>query len=144
MNTLSERLKLAMKGPPKIVQADLAAACKVTAPSVNDWLSGKTKNIVGETLFLAAEYLDVDPRWLAGGDVPMRTEKSNKAEIEPGEHKMIMDLLGFDPRDLSVNQLKLIRTSSQVSGDKIEIAEKITKTLIDKRTSKKRSNEKDS
>jgi len=144
MSTLSERLKLAMKGPPKVVQSDLAAACKVTAPSVNDWLSGKTKNIVGETLFLAAEYLNVDPRWLAGGKGNMRPDESKQASNKHDEHAKIMELLGFDPTALSVNQLKLVRTSSKVSDDKVEIAEKITKTLIDKRTIKKRSNEKDS
>ena len=77
MTTLSERLKLVMKGPPKITQMALAKACNVTAPSVNEWISGEIKNIVGETLFLAAEFLKVEPKWLACGKGPMRPSHFN-------------------------------------------------------------------
>lgn len=72
MRTLQERLKLAMAGPPKVTQAALARACGVRAPSVNDWISGKTKTIEGENLLIAADYLKVMPMWLATGKGPMR------------------------------------------------------------------------
>lgn len=72
MRTLQERLKLAMAGPPKVTQAALARACGVRAPSVNDWISGKTKTIEGENLLVAADYLKVMPMWLATGKGPMR------------------------------------------------------------------------
>ncbi|WP_412534753.1 LexA family protein [Pseudomonas amygdali] len=72
MSTFKERLKLAMAGPPKISQAALARACGVTAPSVNDWVSGKTKTIEGQNLLLAADFLQVVPLWLATGKGRMR------------------------------------------------------------------------
>ncbi|MDU8542931.1 helix-turn-helix domain-containing protein [Pseudomonas amygdali] len=61
-----------MAGPPKISQAALARACGVTAPSVNDWVSGKTKTIEGQNLLLAADFLQVLPLWLATGKGRMR------------------------------------------------------------------------
>ena len=69
-STLSDRLKEAMKGPPKITGVALARACKVTPPSVNGWLSGKSKTIEGSNLVAAAEFLKVNPKWLADGKGP--------------------------------------------------------------------------
>lgn len=80
MSTLQERLKLVMAGPPKITQAALARACGIRAPSVNDWLSGKTKSIEGENLLLAAEFLKVIPMWLASGKGPMRRNAGDSKE----------------------------------------------------------------
>ncbi len=68
MTTLAERLEQAMKLPPEKKAADLARACRVRAPSVSDWLSGKTKKMEGANLLLAAEFLNVDPWWLATGE----------------------------------------------------------------------------
>lgn len=72
MSTLQERLRQIMAGPPKISQAALARACGIKPPSVNDWLSGKTKTIEGQNLLLAAEFLGVAPKWLATGRGPVR------------------------------------------------------------------------
>lgn len=74
MRTLQERLKHVMAGPPKVSQAALARACGIRAPSVNDWLSGKTKTIEGQNLLLAADFLKVMPMWLATGRGPMRKD----------------------------------------------------------------------
>lgn len=73
-NTLGERLKLALDGPPKLSQAALARACGVKPPSVNDWITGKTKTIEGANLLNAAAFLNVAPRWLAEGIGPMRPQ----------------------------------------------------------------------
>ncbi|BBT40911.1 LexA family protein [Pseudomonas putida] len=72
MSTLQERLRQIMAGPPKISQAALARACGIKPPSVNDWISGKTKTIEGQNLLLAAEFLGVLPKWLATGRGPIR------------------------------------------------------------------------
>lgn len=61
-----------MEGPPKKTQAALARPCGVRAPSVNDWISGKTKKIEGENLVNAAAFLGVSASWLATGKGPMR------------------------------------------------------------------------
>ncbi|AVH36992.1 phage repressor protein [Pseudomonas monteilii] len=76
MSTLQERLRQIMAGPPKVSQAALARACGITPPSVNDWISGKTKTIEGQNLLLAAEFLGVAPKWLATGRGPIRKASS--------------------------------------------------------------------
>lgn len=77
VSTLKERLQKAMEGPPKVSQAELAKAVGVKPASVNGWITGSTKNIVGKHLFLAAEYLKVEAKWLACGEGPMRPTSYN-------------------------------------------------------------------
>lgn len=72
MSTLQERIKKLLAGPPKISQAALARACGIKPPSVNDWVSGKTKSIEGENLLRAAAFLKVSPLWLATGRGAMK------------------------------------------------------------------------
>ncbi|MFW1746167.1 MULTISPECIES: S24 family peptidase [Acinetobacter] len=69
MNTLAERLRYAMEVLPtkKIKGIDLARAVGVKPPSVSDWLSGKSKTMEGENLLKAADFLKVNPTWLATG-----------------------------------------------------------------------------
>ena len=82
MSALQDRLKIAMSGPPKVSQVALARACGIRAPSVNDWLSGKTKTIEGRNLLLAANFLKVLPMWLATGQGPMRAGEESDGEVE--------------------------------------------------------------
>ncbi|WP_330727893.1 transcriptional regulator [Burkholderia multivorans] len=89
MTTLAERLEQAMKVPPEKKAADLARACRVRAPSVSDWLSGKTKKMEGANLLLAAEFLNVDPWWLATGEGQMERRANAPApqkQRELGAH----------------------------------------------------------
>lgn len=81
MSTLQERLRQVMAGPPKISQAALARACGIKPPSVNDWISGKTKTIEGQNLLRAAEFLNVAPLWLATGRGAMRKTDSAPAPV---------------------------------------------------------------
>ncbi|MBP8812344.1 MAG: helix-turn-helix transcriptional regulator [Laribacter sp.] len=67
---LSTRLQLAMR-EAGISQAELARACGVKPPSVNGWLSGKSKFLRGENLLAAAKALNVSQAWLATGKGPM-------------------------------------------------------------------------
>lgn len=87
-DTLAERLKLAMAGPPRISQAALAKACGVSAPSVSDWCRGVTKSLDGVNLVRAAAFLKVRPRWLSEGLGPRELENPyRRAELaaqEPG------------------------------------------------------------
>lgn len=65
--TLQQRFIEAVKNSPKKPsQADLARACGVSPPSVNEWLNGNVKSICAQYLLLAADYLEVSPHWLAG------------------------------------------------------------------------------
>lgn len=67
---LNDRLREAMAGPPKVSQAALARGVKVSQPTVNDWLSGKSKTIRGPILIRVAAFLGVSPDWLATGKGP--------------------------------------------------------------------------
>jgi len=89
MKTLSERLKLAMESNGKrITQAALARACNLSAPSVNDWLTGKTKTIEGVNLLNAAVFLKVSPVWLGSGKGKMREEGSNVSPSKPDTRRI--------------------------------------------------------
>lgn len=94
MSTLQERLKKVMAGPPKISQAALARACGIRAPSVNDWISGKTKTIEGQNLLLAAEYLKVSPMWLATGRGLMR-KTAEKGDLDGSSEQIRVDEAEF-------------------------------------------------
>ncbi|MFY3460542.1 helix-turn-helix domain-containing protein [Achromobacter xylosoxidans] len=69
MNTLADRLKAAM-ADAGVRQLDLARATGVSAPSVNNWLSGKTRTLKGVSLVKAAAALGVNDLWLAEGSGP--------------------------------------------------------------------------
>ncbi|MNU46268.1 HTH-type transcriptional regulator PrtR [compost metagenome] len=69
MNTLAERIKSAMSQSGK-TQADLVRATGAKAPSVSNWLSGRTKNLKGNNLVAAAALLGVNTEWLADGVGP--------------------------------------------------------------------------
>lgn len=83
--TLAERLTTAMERSG-ITQAELARACGVKPPSVNGWLSGKSKFLRGENLLKAAAVLGVSQQWLATGEGPMAAAvaPSGSSNMEPG------------------------------------------------------------
>lgn len=81
MSTFQERIAELLAGPPKISQAALARACGIKPPSVNDWVSGKTKSIEGENLLRAAAFLKVSPLWLATGKGPMRPSHQQSEDM---------------------------------------------------------------
>ncbi len=57
-----------------LTQVELARACGVKPPSVNGWLSGKSKFLRGENLLKAARALRVSQDWLATGKGSMIPE----------------------------------------------------------------------
>lgn len=73
MSTLAERLKQLSEGLPRGWQKKLALACHVSAPSVSDWISGKSKNIQYDHAVKAAMFFGVNADWL-------RTGKGNAAD----------------------------------------------------------------
>lgn len=80
--SLSDRLTIAMSRAG-ITQAELARLCGVKPPSVNGWLSGKSKFLRGENLLQAANALKVNQQWLATGEGPM-SNPSSHSNLEPG------------------------------------------------------------
>ncbi|MES2488528.1 MAG: S24 family peptidase [Pseudomonadota bacterium] len=80
MRNLAERVAAAL-AHANIDQADLARLVKVKPPSVNDWLSGKTKSLKANTAIAAARALGVNADWLANG----RGRMLEKPELDSGE-----------------------------------------------------------
>lgn len=72
MDTLAERVRHCLGFPGKS-QAELARACGIKQPSVNAWLTGKTKRITGKNLLRAASYFGVQAEWLATGRGAIKT-----------------------------------------------------------------------
>ncbi len=73
MSALADRIRAALAAST-INQAELAAACGIKPPSVNDWLSGKTKSLKAHTAQKAASALGVRIAWLTYGTGPMRDQ----------------------------------------------------------------------
>jgi phage repressor protein C with HTH and peptisase S24 domain len=131
MTTLQERLKLAMAGPPKVSQASLARACGIRAPSVNDWLSGKTKTIEGQNLLLAADFLKVQPMWLATGKGSMRKGMDGGLSPDSKESNVISIDSRRKPLDssfITIPQLDVAGSmgAGRVPPDHIEVIRDIT------------------
>jgi len=85
IQTLGERVKAALQGPPKRTQRALAAAVGISPVSVNDWVYDRTKTIEGAHLLRAASFLGVSPKWLAEGKGPMRASGADTAALEVDE-----------------------------------------------------------
>lgn len=144
--SLKDRLAAAMAGPPKVSQAALARACKVSQPSVNDWLSGKTKTIRGGTLLAVARYLHVDPDWLATGKATREMNVKLKGEdLRAGSQNPTIDArilsralfwLDFEERAMGLSQPmqraeRLITLYQLIEQDGGELSPQHTDELID-------------
>lgn len=144
-NLLADRLKEAMKGPPKITGVMLAKACGVKPPSVSDWLTGKSKTMEGANLLAASRLLGVNPEWLATGKGPMRHHLAahhlvahhlvarepstiqNYVVLSPDEHREISELLNQLDRDqlketISFMKWQLANKSPPHDGQALSVA----------------------
>lgn len=74
MSSLADRVKLRME-QLALRQVDLARLSQVKPASVAQWRNGRTKEISGETLLLAAAALKCSPKWLATGLGPIVPEE---------------------------------------------------------------------
>ena len=81
MATLQERMALAKQHyehihQKKLKNTDMAEYCKVSKVSIGQWFNGPTKNLEGANLSLAAEFLGVNHKWLAGESASMLSKDS--------------------------------------------------------------------
>ena len=128
MTTLAERIKECLDGPPRKTQKALADACGIEAPSVNDWVSGKTKSINAEHLFPAAEFLGVEPYWLATGKgKKYKSDNSNQipenaAQAEP-EHEiriMLKEVIDeLKDEELTLDRVELLKEAAKTKKENI-------------------------
>jgi transcriptional regulator with XRE-family HTH domain len=79
--TLSERISLLLEktGDKKI---ELARKAGVKPSSVSAWISGKTKNIMGEPALNIAESYGLRIRWVVSGTGSMYEKKTTSVEWE--------------------------------------------------------------
>ncbi len=63
----ADRLKLSRKAAG-VTQQQLAEACGLTTAAVSKWEQGLTDSVLAANLYCVADFLRVDPRWLATGD----------------------------------------------------------------------------
>lgn len=115
MTDLADRLKQAMAGPPEVKPSELARACGIRQPSINDWLNGRTKKLEGANLLAAAECLKVNPWWLANGTGPMRSAMS---EPDVREVMTVLQSMSADTRRIALAQIKALAdlTSEKVNS----------------------------
>lgn len=85
MNTLQDRLAIAMQGSPPVSAADLARACGVRPASVSEWINGPTKSLRGPNAIKAAKCLGVNVEWLSTGNGPMRSGDPPAQVVAPPE-----------------------------------------------------------
>lgn len=69
MEAMADRIRT-RRNELGLKQADLAAICGVSPTGVAKWERGATHNLKSEHLFVLADALNVNPRWLALGDGP--------------------------------------------------------------------------
>jgi transcriptional regulator with XRE-family HTH domain len=86
MSQLAQRLQQRLNDLG-ISQKELADSCGISAPAVNDWLSGKTKSLKASTLLKAAKALAVSPQWLESG----LGVKSPREDNRISEHTLLTD-----------------------------------------------------
>lgn len=88
MSTLAERVALAMR-KSGVSQAELARAVGIKPPSVNNWLSGATKELKGNSTTRAARAMGVSAHWLATGKGPMSPDDDPEASDIPEDYEAI-------------------------------------------------------
>lgn len=90
MDTLADRLRAAMRAAG-LNQKQLADACGVKPPSVNGWLSEKSKFLRGENLLRAAAALGVSDVWLATGKGEMNARWQAVQPVSPQSETVRLD-----------------------------------------------------
>lgn len=107
-NTFGERLKAALKSANKS-QRNLAANIGVTPAVVTQWVQG-THKPKHENVKAVASYLQVDPSWLMGYDMPEET--ASPVIIDPLEVELITVF-----RALTIRQKTTLLTEAYKMSD---------------------------
>jgi transcriptional regulator with XRE-family HTH domain len=107
MSHLAQRIRQRLSDLD-LSQRELASSCGVSAPAVNDWLSGKTQSLKASTLLKAAKALSVSPQWLENGVGVKSPRDDNRLSdyaslLDPLAnqlHRMVDNLLPDDQKKL--------------------------------------------
>ena len=93
---MAERMRIALEKAEK-KPVDLSRDLKIPKSAISQYLSGRSKRMPSERLYMIAEYLNVSEAWLMGFDIPMeriRSEmwKKSDEQIEKSANR-IADLV---------------------------------------------------
>jgi transcriptional regulator with XRE-family HTH domain len=115
-------------------QRELASSCGVSAPAVNDWVTGKTLSLKASTLLKAAKALGVSPQWLESGvgvKSPREERRLNDyaSLMNPAVNQLllIVDLL------LPEDQQKLLDYAEMLSIKRLHEQKKQRTALVSKK-----------
>jgi predicted XRE-type DNA-binding protein len=78
MSEWGERIKAVIDQRPDLSQAGLARACKVSGPTVSDWVNGGITMLAGDNLVQASRYLGRSAEWIMTG-----REASQSGRFDP-------------------------------------------------------------
>lgn len=101
MSSLSQRITEAMHDAG-MTAAELARACKISEPSVSNWVNGRTKTLKSSTALKAAAVLGVDVAWLAEG------KGSKRPTTDPTREPVSECATGAEPAAYNVSTCQLM------------------------------------
>jgi hypothetical protein len=116
MDTLSKRLRFAMDRVG-MSQAELARKCGIKQPSVNGWLSAKSRYLRGENLLKASQALGVSSAWLVSGNGDMHSSGSVMQHHGELTLKSVVEAMRGMSRHDKKGMFALITAASETDGD---------------------------
>ena len=95
--TFAKRLREARLAA-QLTQQQLADACGISDRTVSAWETGLAEGILAANLFSVADYMHVDPRWLATGEGPSAPQPSNQIardleQLPPEQQEAVRNLI---------------------------------------------------
>ena len=95
MKSVRERIRVAMRRAG-VTQGQVAEACGVSGPAVNQWLTGKTKNVDPRYLADVAACTDASLGWLMTG----KGDPGRRARdpLSSAEEKLLQDFRRLTPK----------------------------------------------
>ena len=95
MKSVRERIKFAMRRAG-VTQGQVAEACGVSGPAVNQWLTGKTRNIDPRYLADVAACTNASLNWLMTGNG--NPKRKPRDPLSSAEQKVLEDFRRLPPR----------------------------------------------
>lgn len=117
MNTLAERLKFIFDNNKNLTKTGLWKACKLSSGAVTHWFNGETKELKGDNLINAANYLGVSASWLANGKGNQYKLKQEVITYDTEEHDEFLRQLIYFYKGMSLDHKEdLIKIANQLHG----------------------------
>ena len=116
---MKTRLQVALDNAGK-KPIDLSKALNIPKSAISQYLSGRSKKMTSERLYIIAEYLDVSEAWLMGFDVPMERIKKDDTQKDIVERN-----------EMSESRKALIDFAKSVPEDKADLILRVMKSILE-------------